>query len=143
MPPISNDQLLQDFHVNVKFKLAALWTSVMFCYIYGDYFNLYPPGQVEDFLKGQTMLDNPIKLFAASVLMTIPSVMIFLSLALKPNVNRWLNIIIGIIFTGIMAVIAVTSRGEWVLFYVYLAVVEVVITSLVVWQAWNWPKQEA
>ena len=134
---------LQDFQINVKIKLAALWTAVMFCYIYGDYFNLYPPGQVEDFLKGKTMLDNPVKLFAASILMTIPSVMIFLSVALKPALNKWLNITFGFIFTAIMALIAVTSRGEWSLFYIYLALVEIVITSMVVWHAWRWPKQES
>lgn len=27
--------------VPVRIKLAALWTSVMFCYIYADYFEMY------------------------------------------------------------------------------------------------------
>jgi hypothetical protein len=134
-------QELQDFQINVKIRLAALWTSVMFCYIYGDYFNLYPPGHVESFLKGGTLLDNPIKLFAASILMTIPSVMIFLSVTLKPKVNKWLNIVVGIIFTVIMGLIAAMSGGEWVLFYIYLAIAEMIITSLVVWHAWRWPRQ--
>lgn len=137
---MSNSTMLQDFTINVKFKLSALWISVMFCYIYGDYFNLYPPGHVEGFLKTETMLNNPVKLLAASILMTIPSIMIFLSLALKPFLNKWLNIVFGIIFTGIMALIAITSRGEWALFYVYLAIVEVVITSLIVRFAFTWPK---
>jgi hypothetical protein len=134
---------LQDFKINVKIKLAALWASVMFCYIYGDYFNLYPPGHVESFLKGKTMLDSPIKLFAASILMTIPSVMIFLSVILKPTLNKWLNIVIGIIFTAIMGLIAVVSTGEWSTFYIYLAIVEMIITSLVVWHAWRWPKNQS
>ncbi len=41
MEPNIND--LEDFKVNVKIMLSALWTSVMFCYIYGDYFELYVP----------------------------------------------------------------------------------------------------
>jgi hypothetical protein len=137
---MSNFNALQDFKINVKLKLAALWTSVMFCYIYGDYFNLYPPSHVEHFLQGKTMLDNPVKLFAASILMTIPSVMIFLSVALRPTLNRWLNIIFGIMFTAIMALIAIVSGGEWMLFYVYLAIVEIVLTSLIVWNALKWPR---
>lgn len=137
----TNATKLQDFKINVKIKLAALWTSVMFCYIYGDYFNLYPPGQVEDFLKGKTLLDNPVKLLAASILMTIPSVMIFLSMTLKARVNKWLNMVVGIIFTVIMGLIAISSSGEWSLFYIYLAIVEMMITSLVVWHAWSWPKE--
>lgn len=27
---------LDDVPVPIKIKLAALWTSVMFCYVYGD-----------------------------------------------------------------------------------------------------------
>ena len=47
----SND--LEDVAVNVKFKLAALWTSFMFLYIYVDYFHLYMPGTLEDLLAGK------------------------------------------------------------------------------------------
>jgi hypothetical protein len=35
---------LDDIKVHVKIKISALWASVMFCYIYGDYFGLYKPG---------------------------------------------------------------------------------------------------
>lgn len=140
MSSISNE--LVDFKINVKLKLSALWASVMFCYIYGDYFNLYPPGHVESFLHGKTMLDNPIKLFGASIMMTVPSVMIFLSVVLKPTLNKWLNIIFGVIFTGIMGLIAAVSSGEWSIFYIYLAIVEMIITSLVVWHAWRWPTSD-
>lgn len=132
---------LRDVKIDIKFKLSALWTSVMFLYIYGDYFALYPPGQVEEFVQTKTMIDNPMKLFAASILMTIPSVMIFLSLILKPNLNRWVNIIFGVIFTAIMVLIAMTSKGAWWIFYIYLAIVESMITVTIVWHAWNWPKQ--
>ena len=132
---------LMDFQINVKFKLSALWASVMFCYIYGDYFALYPPEQIQELLSGKTRLDEPMKLFAASILMTIPSLMIFLSLALKSKVNRWLNIIFGTIFTAIMVLIAISSSGPWWTFYIFLALVESVITLLIVWFAWNWPKQ--
>ena len=132
---------LQDFEINVKLKLSALWVSVMFCYIYGDYFALYPPDQIQELIHGKTRLDEPMKLFAASILMTIPSLMIFLSLALKANVNRWLNIIFGVIFTAIMVLIAISSSGSWWTFYIYLAIVESTLTLLIVWFAWNWPRQ--
>ena len=138
---MSHSNALQDIKVDIKFKLSALWVSVMFLYIYGDYFNLYPPGQVEDFIKGETMLDQPMKLFAAAILMTIPSVMIFLSLLLRPSINRILNILVGTIFTAIMVLIAISSKGAWSTFYIYLAIVESIITTMIVWCAWNWPKQ--
>jgi len=71
--------------------------------------------------------------------MAIPSVMVFLSLALKPNPNRWVNIILGLIYTVIMLI---TMPGAWS-FYMFLGVVEVVLTGLIVWYAWNWPRREA
>jgi Family of unknown function (DUF6326) len=130
---------LEDFKINVKFKLSALWASVMFCYVYGDYFKFYVPNQIEIFLKGETNLDHPLKLLAASILMAIPALMIFLSLVLKPKLNRWLNIIFGIIYTAIMLLIAITSLASWWIFYVFFAVLESIITAMIVYFAWKWP----
>lgn len=133
---------LEDFKINVKFKLSALWSAVMFCYIYGDYFSLYVPKKIEGFINGETMLDSPLKLFAASILMVIPSLMVFLSLVLRPKINKWLNIIFGTIYTTIMVLIAITSISPWWTFYVFLAIVESCITALVILFAWKWPKQK-
>ncbi|HMG91066.1 MAG TPA: DUF6326 family protein [Chryseolinea sp.] len=138
---MANTNQLEDFKINVKFKLSALWTAVMFCYIYGDYFSLYVPGQIEDFINGKTLLISPLKLLAASVLMTIPPLMIFLSLTLKPSINRWSNVIFGTIYTIIMMLIALDSLQPWWAFMVFFAIVEIMITSAIVRFAWKWPKQ--
>jgi len=132
---------LEDFKPNVKIKLAALWTSVTLCYLYGDYFQLYVPQKVAGLISGDNMLDDPIKLFLAAVLLAIPSLMVFGSIALKPLINKWLNISFGVFFTLIMLLIVFNSIAPWLSFYVFLAIVESVITSLIVWYAWNWPKQ--
>jgi hypothetical protein len=131
---------LSDFPINIKLKLSALWSAVMFCYIYGDYFQLYIPKQVEQFISGETLLDSPVKLFLASVLMAVPALMVFLSLVLKPSVNRWLNIVFGTIYTGIMVLIAVNSIAPWWSFYLFLAIIESIITAMIAWQAWTWPR---
>ena len=44
---------LDDVKIHVKMKISALWVSVMFCYIYGDYFGLYRPGTVQGMLEGK------------------------------------------------------------------------------------------
>lgn len=88
--------VLDDFKVHVKFKLSALWAALMFCYIYGDYFGLYVPGQ----LKGMLAAAGPFgavsqsSLVITSILLAIPGIMVFLSLVLAPRLNRWLNIIL-------------------------------------------------
>jgi hypothetical protein len=131
----------EDFKVNVRIKLSALWTSVMFCYLYGDYFELYVPKKVEGLLTGDTLLDTPMKLFAASLMLTIPALMIFLSLLLKPKTARILNIVFGISFTLLMLTIAISSLTQWLIFYVFLAMVECVFTCLVTWYAWTWQRR--
>lgn len=133
---------LEDFKINVKLKLSALWTSVTLCYLYGDYFELYVPGKVEGLVNGQNLLDSPTKLFLASVLLVIPALMVFLPVILKPFINKWLNIIFGLFFTIIMILVGVTSISSWRTFYVFLAIVEVCLTSLIVWSAWNWQKKD-
>ena len=129
-----------DVKVHVRMKLSALWASLVLCYIYGDYFGLYEPGKLQGMLDGRM---GPLGattqgvLLGTAILMAIPSVMVFLSLVLKPGVNRWANIILGAIFTVIMLI---TMPGAWA-FYIFLGIVEVVLSGLIVWYAWNWPRR--
>lgn len=138
----TNVDKLEDLKVNVKIKLSALWASVTFLYIYGDYFELYVPNKVQGIINGSSMLDNPLKLFAASLLLAIPALMVCLSIILKRSVNRRLNLVAGIFFTGVMLLIAITSFSEWRVFYVFYAIVESILTSIIVANAWNWKKNK-
>jgi hypothetical protein len=137
----------EELRVNTRIKLAAMWAALMFFYIYGDYFALYIPGQAGKIVSGDTLLDNPLKVLAASVLMALPSMVIIISVVGKATLARWVNIIFGIIFTGIMVLIAVTSLGEdfewsWSS-YVFYALIESCISTAIVWHAWRWPKAGA
>jgi hypothetical protein len=78
-------------------------------------------------------------LLGTSAMMAIPSVMVFLSLVLRPSLNRWLNIILGLVYTAIMLV---TMPGEWT-YYIFFGVIEVILTILIVWFAWKWPRLNA
>lgn len=125
----------------MKIKLSALWASVMFCYIYADYFGLYKPGKLQDILAGQFFGAGPTTqgvLLGASLMLAIPSLMIFLSVALPAKFDRWLNIVAGAVYT---AIILKTMWG-W-MFYVFYGVIEISLTALVVWYAWRWPKAPA
>lgn len=136
----TNTSDVEDLKINIKIKLSALWASVTFFYIYGDYFELYVPNKVQGIINGNSMLDNPVKLFAASVLLAVPALMVGLSVILKTKINRGLNLIVGFVFTAIMLLIAVTSISEWRAFYVFYAIVESILTSIIVWYAWKWTK---
>ena len=133
--------VLDEQKVNIRIRLVALWAATMFFYIYGDYFALYIPGEAGKLVDGKTLLNEPIKIFAASVLMSLPSLVIITTVMARAAAARWVNIVFGIIFTAIMVLIAGTSfpiTAE-VSAYVFYAVVESCITVTIIWQAWKWP----
>ena len=132
---------LEDAKVNVKVKLSALWASVMFCYVYGDYFGLYGNGKLAEMMEGKI---GPLGeatqsvLVGVSAMMAIPSAMVFLSLAMPPALNRALNLLLGVAYTAIMLM---TMRGAPT-FYVFMGAIEVLLTLLIVWHAWTWPRRQ-
>jgi len=134
---------LRDFKIDVKFKLSALWAAVMFLYIYGDFFSLFVPGRIQGLMNGNSGVGptTPVKLLIFATVMTLPSVMVFLSLSLKAKINRWTNIGLGAFYTAIMILVGATSINEWNLFYSYLAVIEILLTTWIVGQAWRWEKE--
>jgi hypothetical protein len=130
---------LVDAPVPVRLKLSALWAAVMFCYVYGDYFDLFKPGKLAAMMAGQTPVGptTQAKLLAFAVMMAIPSVMVFLSLVLRPGVCRWTNVVLGLVYS---AIIVLTMPGAW-RFYLFLGCVEIALTLAVAWYAWTWPTQ--
>lgn len=132
---------LEDIKINIKFKLAALWTSLMFCYVYGDFFSLFVPGRIQRLMEGNSGAGEttPITLLLYAVLLALPSLMIFLSVSLKARLNRILNIVVGVFFTLVMILVTVTSLGEWMIFYTFLGLVEITLTCIIVWKAVKWP----
>jgi hypothetical protein len=71
----------------------------------------------------------------SAITMTIPVVMIILSLTLNRPVNRWANIVIGIFYTG-YGLIGVTKYPS--AYDRFLIFVGIVFTALIVWYAWKW-----
>ncbi len=132
-------QHLTDSKIDIKIKLASLWTSVTLCYLYGDYFELYVPQKTAGLISGDNLLDSPTKLFFAAVLLAIPALMVFLSIFLKAGTNRVINIVLGVFYTSIMLLIAVTSMTPWRAFYVFLALVESLLTFIILYLAVKWP----
>ena len=115
---------------------------MMFMYIYVDFIARFMPGNIEEAIAGKMgpFPVTQVALLAAMILMTIPSVMVFLSLTLKAKANRWTNIIVGTLHI-VLAIVNVIGMS-WA-FYIFATIVEVVLLSLIVWYAWKWPQQEA
>tara|TARA_R110002167_G_scaffold5436_1_gene25468 strand:+ start:1161 stop:1613 length:453 start_codon:yes stop_codon:yes gene_type:complete len=133
----STKTVFEDFQINVKLKISALWIAVMFCYVYGDYIQIYVPGILAKAMEVNATTETQIEFFAVALLMAMPSVMIFFTLVIKPKINRWLNIILSTLY--IIILVATNLTETWV-FYLFLTAIEVLISVAIVWYAWNWPR---
>ncbi len=133
--------ILEDVKINIKIKLSALWIAVNILYIYVDVYSFYRPGIIEDAIAGKvwTFQITQVWLLGVIILMTIPSLMVFLSLALPVKANRWTNIIVGILY--IVVTLGMTI-GESYAFYIFGSIVETVLLLLIVVYAWKWPTHE-
>lgn len=132
----------EDMKINVRLKLSALWVALMLVYIYADIYSLFRPGVLDEMAAGR-MGPFPVtqdSLLAAAVLMLIPAVMVALSITLKPQVNRWTNIVLGVLYT---LVNISNGIGESWAYYLLSVSAEIVLTCLIVWFAWKWPRAEA
>lgn len=131
---------LEDLRMPVQAKLAAAWTSVMFLYIYVDYFALYKPGFIDDILAGVVFEFDISQLllvvFVAS--MSIPIIMILLSVTLPARANRTINLVVASLNIPWAMFNAV---GEsWTYFYALSIGLEVLILAFVLRTAWAWPR---
>lgn len=129
----------EDIIVNVKIKLASLWASLMFFIIYLDYFHLYMPNSLKDILAGKVFVFDISQIFlvAALAMIGLPSLMIFLSIALPAKINRWLNIIIATINIPLMIY---NLAGEaWIHMYIGAAI-EVILLGAIIYYSWNWQR---
>lgn len=134
---------LEDIKINVKLKLAALWASFMFLYIYVDYFHLYMPGMIKDIQAERVFVFDITQGFLLGALasVTIPALMIFLSAALPAKVNRWTNILIAAMYIP-FTLFNLVGDMPW-MHMVFGAAVEVILLCLIIRYAWKWPYVDA
>ncbi len=136
---------LTQYILSINSKLASLWTTLMFLYIYADYFELMTPGKLERMMQLQTPMGptSPGLLVVFSAILIIPALMIFLSMYLKPPINKWLNIGTALLYASIsILIIASSFDSEWHTFYVLFNFVELGVFALIIGQAWKWPRAE-
>ena len=132
---------LEDVRVGVRPRISALWIAMLVLFAYGDIFGFFKPGQIEEVMSGEISGIEITQgfLFAISVYIAIASVMIFLTLVLKPTMARWSNIVLAIVY--IVSIIA-AAIGEDA-YYLFLSAVEIAMLLLIVGYAWTWPRQSS
>src|SRR5690606_827806 len=136
-----NSKVLENPPVNIRVKLAGLWIAAMFCYIYADILSFYDPWLIGEIQKGNMGFVGPITQglkLGVGVLMSIPALMVIACCFVRPAICRWLNVICGVIKTLAIVITLIISTHYY---YIYYGILEVAITSYIVWLSWKWPSK--
>jgi len=131
----------RDSWINPRFKIAALWASMMFVFAYVDLFSMFradiradiEAGKMFAFTIGQGFL------LGVTLYIALPSLMVFLSLVLPVKLTRLTNIVLPVIY-GITIVGG--AVGEWN-YYILGSAIEAALLAGIAYYAWTWPKASA
>ena len=137
--------LLDNPTIPVQAKLAAAWTSVMFLYIYIDYFHLYKPGVIDDLRAGVVFEFDitPTLLTIFVAVIAIPALMVMLSMTLPARVNRATNLVVASLYIPVSVFNAVGESWDWAFFYGLSIGIEVLLLAFILRSAWTWPRTAA
>lgn len=133
---------LDDSRMPVRAKLAAAWTSFMFLYIYVDYYHLYRPGILDDIAAGIVFeFDiSPALMTGFLALVSVPALMVVLSMALPARVSRVVNLVAASLYIPVTVFNAVGESWEWAAFYALSIGLELLLLAFILRSAWTWPR---
>lgn len=133
---------LEPSPISVRAKLAAAWVSFTFLYAYVDIIGFYKPGVIGSILDGLvwTFDVSPtlLTIFLASV--SVPALMVLLSVAVPTRANRIANIVIASLFIPYSLFNAAGENWEWAGFYALAIGIELLLLAFIIRSAWTWPR---
>jgi len=121
---------------NWKTKLSVLWLMNTFSIMSMVLLNLFESGDLTHIVPPLAVDDWSLLLISVGIIVNLA--MAFLSQSLADNVNRWLNIVVGAIFSIVGLGVVVSSLMENPSVVMINVAFGVVWTVLVVWIAWKW-----
>ena len=119
-------------------KISVLWLFWTVAFVITLIVGLFEPGVIEHIIEGELygMQLTPELILATTIMMLVPLVMAFLSLILKDLINRWANVALGIVYTGICLFDWLSSPMQPV-YGVVLYIAKIAASVLIVWYAWK------
>ena len=130
----------RDSQVDVKLVLSALWITMLFVFAYVDIFGFYRADVLNAAHDGKMANTgfrvNQTFLTYTLVYILVPTLMIVMSLLIRPRVNRIVNIVVSLIY--LVTIIGAAIGEDWV-YYLVGSAVEVVLLIAIARSAWKWP----
>jgi hypothetical protein len=126
--------------IDTKALLSTLWIVVMINMLKADILSLNIPGALDEVAKTSATIGTPIPqlMLGAAIMGNLAIAMIILSRVLKYGINRWVNIVVGIV-----TIAYIWGGAASYPHYTFIAMVETLCLVLIVWFAWKWRNVEA
>ena len=128
-----------------KTRIAVLWVLMAVAMSEHGIMGFMEPGMIEGIMSGEVegAALTPGMLIFMALFWLIPLWLAFLAMTLKNSSNRWVNFVLGIIFTILNIYHFIKHLAPPSPVQILILGSTVVVTALVAWYAWRWPKEEA
>jgi len=134
--------------VTLKIRIAVLWIFMAVAMSAHMELSVLEPGVIEQIMSGKTQIGEGMFLFM-TLFWLIPLIMAFLSVTLKDLTNRRANITMGVVATALnffhlLYELMVQPSIHMIQPSLHQLLIDgstVVVTALIVWYAWKWPKE--
>ena len=130
----------RDTQVDVKLVLCALWIAMLFVFAYVDIFASLRADVLKAALDGKVATTgftiNQVFLTFTLIYILLPTLMVVLTLLLKPRVNRIVNIVVSLVY---LITIIGSAIGETWAYYFLGSAIEVILLVAIARTAWKWP----
>ena len=132
----------EDQSIDVRIKLSGLWISTMLVFAYVDLFGFFRADVLENALAGKVASFDAGQAFLllATLYILVPSVMIVLSLIIRPPRNRIMNMVASVVY---IVTIGLSMVGEEWIYFLAGSLVEIVLLLTITYVAWTWPRTSA
>lgn len=121
--------------ITIPALLSTLWIVVMINMLKADILSLFIPGAAEEVVKtaASTGASIPQLMLVGAIIGQLAIAMIVLSRVLKHRINRWANIVVGLVIIAYIWGGMVTYPH-----YIFIAAVETICLLLIIGIAWRW-----
>jgi len=127
---------MENFELRVR--LSVLWLFNIIAELAMLVLAFAYPGTIEQIMK-ESVVYGPVEWFVSVIVILIPLVMAVLTLTLKHSINRWLNIILGIVITiiyfGNFLELTTSMPAAHILI---VNIAAFIAPALIVWYSWKW-----
>jgi len=133
--------IAQNSTQETKNRLSTHWIFIMINMAFADILGFVYPGYMAKIVAGgpiDGIVITPTLLLVGALFLEIPLVMIVLARVLKHKINRWFNIIAGII-----TIIYVSGMGTPTAVYWFFASLEILACLTIIVMSIRWRKPES